>query len=257
MMMKDALRYYLLNPSGYHCVYAVGADRWRHISTPAVGKKEQKNQTDLVELLAALAASNFLVSWQPPDPSKPTEHPELYVLHRGEEGAFHWSDVPEAERIKPKMACFTRFAFLYLSDFAPLLEKSASKPIDQVWFKNLVQDAGINPASAQFQEQVAALKAFCTEYLQWWDHLHQGSGTGLNLVQSSAFAGGHFDRNAFPTLVVGERYPASRDQAVKQLHGERREQKSDLSGLGYFARALERVTRNFKDTNYATNVAGR
>jgi hypothetical protein len=242
MMMKDALRYYLLNPSRYQCIYAIGADKWRHLENAAVGKEKQRNQSDLVEFLAALAASNFLVTWQPPDSGENGHGPALYVLHREKEGEFNWSDVPEQERIKPKLAAFTRFCFLYVNDFYPELAKAAHQRIGATWFTRHVQHAGVNPATAEFQEQASSMRDFCREFLRWLVDLHHGGGMALNLVHANAFAQYPFVDEAFPTLIVGDRYRSTAKQVVQQVAGLPLEHRPDLSGFGHFVHALAAVT---------------
>ncbi len=243
MMMKDALRYYVLNPSRYQCVYAIGADRWRHLENAAVGKEKQRNQSDLVEFLAALAASNFLVTWRPADPAENgAAGPELYVLHRERESEFNWSDVPEQDRIKPKLAAFTRFCFLFLHDFYPELEKAVRPGKHGAWFARHITDMGVNPASAEFQEQAASMRDFCRAFLGWWIDLHSRAGLALNLVHANAFGQGQFVDDAFSTLIVGDRYRSSAPQVVRSIAGLPVEHKPDLSGFGHFVQALATAT---------------
>ena len=242
MMMKDALRYYVLNPSRYQCVYAIGTDKWRHLENAAVGKEKQRNQSDVVELLAALAASNFLVSWQPPATGENGQGPALYVLHRGSESQFNWSDVPEQARVKPQLAAFTRFCFLYLKDFYPELEKARQPGKRATWFARNIDQAGVSSTTAEFQEQASSLRDFCREFLKWWVDLHHGSGMTLNLVNASAFGTMPFVDEAFQTLIVGDHYRSSAKDVVKKVAGSLPQHKPDLSGFGHFVQALASVT---------------
>ena len=241
MMMKDALPYYALNPSRYQCVYAIGADRWRHIPGAAVGKAKQRNPADLVEFLAALAASNFLVTWSPSAGAE-NGNPTLYVLHREGESTFTWTDVPEKDRIKPKLAAFTRFCFLFLSDFEPELRKAAHGHLKATWYGKQIQPAGVNPSTAEFQNQVKGLGDFCRAFLGWWVDLHNGGGLGIDLVHAGAFSHQPFTQEAFPTLITGDRYGFDSRRAVQQVAATPFERKPNLTGLGHFVNALVGVS---------------
>ena len=238
MMMKDALRYYVLNPSRYQCVYAMGADKWRHLDNPAVGKEKQRNQSDLIEFLAALAASSFLVTWQPPAAGENGHGPALYVLHRENEAEFNWSDVPEQARVKPRLAAFTRFCFLYLKDFYPELAKAQAPGKRATWFTRNIEQAGVTSTAAEFQEQATLLRDFCREFLKWWVDLHQGAGMPLHLVHANAFGSEPFVDEAFQTLIVGDRYRSSAKDVVKKVAGSLPEHKPELSGFCHFVQAL-------------------
>ena len=198
MMMKDALPYYALNPSRYQCVYAIGADKWRHIPKAAVGKAEQKNPPDLIEFLAALAASNFLVTWNPSGGPHDGHGPELFVLHREQESVFTWNDIPESHRIRPQLAAFTRFCFLFLNDYEPQLRKAADGHLKATWYGTQVRPAGVNPKSAEFQNQVRDLANFCHAFLRWWADLHDGAGLSIDLVHASALRQWPFTGCRFP-----------------------------------------------------------
>ncbi len=247
MMMKDALRYYSANSSRYQCVYAVGSDSWRHVKTAAVGKEMQNNEADLVEFLAALAASHFLVSWQPSADTRINTQadavkPDLYVLHREHAKEFHWTDIPEQARIKPQLAAFTRFCFLFLSEFAPKLESGS--PEGQAWFQDHIKNASVTHTSAEFQGQVASLKAFCSQFLRWWSDLHRDSGLGLKLISTDAFDGGKYYEAKFRTMVTGEVFRSSAKEAKQAIPRVEQEHKSQqLSGLGHFVKALAEVTK--------------
>ncbi|MBV9269403.1 MAG: hypothetical protein JO061_24755 [Acidobacteriaceae bacterium] len=242
MMMKDALRYYQLNPSGYQCVYAIGADKWRHVPTPAVGKAEQKNPADLVEFLAAVAASHFLVTYQPAPASQNGHGPKLFVLHRGQEAAFQWADVPEHDRLKPKLAALTRFCFLFLNDYEQELQKAAKGHLKPTWYVRHIQAADVNPSTSEFQNQVKALGDFCRAFLRWWVDLQNNAGLAINLAHTSAFTQRPFVDEAFSTLITGERYGLTSKQAVQKVAGLPFERQPDLIGLGHFVHALATAT---------------
>lgn len=242
MMMKDALHYYLLNSSRYSCVYAIGADKWRHLETAAVGKEKQRNQSDLIEFLAALAASNFLVTWQAPAPGEDDHDPALYVLHREKESEFNWSDLPEQARVKPQLAAFTRFCFLYLKDFYPELDMARHGGKRATWFARMIEGAGVTPTDANFQEQASSLREFCAEFLKWWVDLHQGAGMQLNLVQTNAFRDKQFVDQAFQSLIVGDRYRIGAKDVLKKVAGSLPQHKPDLIGFGHFVQTLASVT---------------
>jgi hypothetical protein len=238
MMMKDALPYYAQNPSRYQCVYAIGADKWRHIPTAAVGKAAQKNPADLVEFLAALAASHFLVTWNPPAAAQNGHGPELFVLHREKEAVFTWTDIPEHDRIKPHLAAFTRFCFLFLNDYEPELRKAAAGHLKATWYGKQIQPAGVNPTGAEFQNQVRDLATFCGAFLHWWSDLHEGAALSVDLVHASALRQWPFTDAAFPVLITGERYAQNSAQVLKKVAGMPFERKPNLSGLGHFVEAL-------------------
>jgi hypothetical protein len=243
MMMKDALPYYVLNRSRYQCVYAIGADKWRHLPNSAVGKAEQKNPADLVEFLAALAASNFLVTWNPAAAAGQNgQDPILYVLHREKDNSFGWADIPEAGRIKPQLAAFTRFCFLYIQDFEPELQRAARGHLKATWYSRHVQAAGVNPATAEFQDQVKAMGEFCRLFLRWWVDLHDNAGLTVELAHPGAFSHYPFVDEAFPTLITGERYTLTAKQVVQKLAGAPFEHKPDLAGFGHFVQALASVS---------------
>jgi hypothetical protein len=242
MMMKDALRYYQMNASGYECVYAIGADKWRHVPTPAVGKAEQKNPADLVEFLAAVAGSHFFLTYQPPPAAQNGHGPTLFVLHRGQEAVFNWTDIPEHDRIKPKLAAFTRFCFLFLNDYEQELHKAARGHLKATWYAKHIQAAGVNPTTSEFQNQVKALGDFCRAFLRWLVDLHSNAGLGINLAHTSAFTQRPFVDDAFSTLITGERYAMTAKQAVQKAAGLPFERQPDLIGLGHFVHALAAAT---------------
>ena len=244
LMMKDALDYYALNPSRYQCVYAIGADRWRHQPRSAVGKAEQLNPSDLTEFLAALAASNFYITWQP-DEAGDGKGPALYVMHRAGENTFSWNDFPERDRIKPLLASFTRFSFLYLSEFYEALRRAEeSRDIRRsAWYRNLIERAGVNLHDHQTQTRMNALARFCHKFLQWWTELHGNAGVAPELVDTTAFSGNQFHEDRFPSLIPGQKWNRTAKDAVVDIAKLPHHNMPNLSGFGHFVHALATVSR--------------
>ncbi len=245
LMMKDALDYYTLNPSRYQCVYAIGSDKWRHQPVSAVGKAEQRNPSDLTEFLAAIAASNFYVTWQPDEAGANGKSPALYVAHRAHANTFTWDDVPEHSRIKGPLAAFTRFSFLYLSEFFEALRKAeTSKDIRRsAWYRNLIERANVDVHDAQIHGRIVALAKFCNKFLQWWTELHGSAGVAPDLIDIAAFSGGHYREDRFPHLISGEKHHRSAKDVVVDVAKRPYINLPNLTGFGHFVHALDAVSR--------------
>ena len=129
-----------------------------------------------------------------------------------------------------------------MSDFEPELQKAAHGHLKATWYGKQIQPAGVNPSTAEFQSQVKTLGDFCRAFLRWWIDLHNNPGLGIDLVHTGAFGHLPFTQEAFPALIVGERYLLDSKRAVQHIAAVPFERKPNLTGLGHFISALSTVS---------------
>ena len=244
LMMKDALEYYQRHPGRYDRVYVIGADEWREQPKAAVGREDQRNPANLVEFLAAVAASNYYETWVPPEQQENGRTPTIAILHRGGARQFTWSDLPESGRLKPLLGRLTRFSFLYLAKFHKLLESAPrDKSIrNQTWFRHHIEGAGVRVNDPAFAEQIELLQRFCRLLLLWWDEIHQPGGIEAQLVNTYGFRDDRFPASNYSSL-MREPHGTGRnmDDALRAVGQAPMEEGHGIAGLGAFVNALYKV----------------
>lgn len=226
LMMKDALEYYERHPGRYDRVYVIGSDEWREQPVAAVGRQGQNNPANIVELLAAIAASDYYEVFSPSRSILADRKPSLAVLHRSSPTKFQWNDIPDNSRLKPLFRALTRFSFIYLKVFCALLKQAEHDRTvrGQAWYRHHVDAAG--RTSIVRPHEVELLERFCGLHLSWWEEIHQPGGIEVDLLHNDGFRN---DTRTHEGIV--------REMGKPQSHGD------GTAGMRSFIPALYRVCR--------------
>lgn len=184
---KSALDYYnknnLLGPV-FTSIYMVGENDLSEVKKFSLGSKDQKNEANIVEMYAALAAFDFF--------NKQTydTRGEVPMIGRKEEDRITWDDLPDVcveGTLKDKMATYIRFLYAYRWNVLESLRKIAQdESYDKyvAWYKDLVKKAGGIDVyhDKEMMERFESLGEYAEHFFAWMHDIIQSSPRHVELV---------------------------------------------------------------------------
>lgn len=178
---RAALNYYHDHLSGvYENLYVLGCDQGRELGNQyCAGGSQQNNPPHVVEMLAALAATEFLKGEAAQHlPGAPLDARVLVMAGREEVAAtplrFAWEDVPQTNDVRAKFGIFERMCLAFNNLLSPQLQRHFANPNERVpW----IADLGLN---ADDRASLESFSRFCTGFLNWTRNLHD-EHNGLNM----------------------------------------------------------------------------
>jgi hypothetical protein len=193
---EAALRYYGSRPQEFDVVYLLGNQQLSPVKKFSIGRNTQCNDPHFIELYAALAGREFLLT--PPAAEK-----KVVLMNRENQGTLTWKDIPEIDipdmqNVKAEMVKATRFAFAWLSNIAPELKKARDLGekkfrirVGTSWFVKFFpapkgisgggNRLGVDFNDAEQQEAMEKITDWCEDYLRWLEHIHESSGENIQL----------------------------------------------------------------------------
>lgn len=185
---EAALRYYVTQArETFDTVFLLGNENFSKV-TFSIGKNSQRNDPHFLELYGALAARHFFLN------SAELEE-KVVLIGREQIGRLTWADLPDRTEIKPSLANGTRFAYSWLSEFAPelddVLKRKDSKLVLAPWLRPFFptdgRGDGVSRLSApEQQDALKSISAWCQDYLTWLYRLHQIEGEQIQLFNTQA-----------------------------------------------------------------------
>lgn len=183
---KSALDYYskndLLGPV-FTSIYMVGDNDFANVKHFSLGAKDQKNEANIVELYAALAAFDFFNKEQYERGTTPMVGREL-------EKKITWDDLPNVchqDTVKHKMMVYIRFLYTYrwdVLDFFRRVVEDAKYEKHVTWYKKLVKKAGgidVTHDSAMM-EKFQNLGDYAEQFFSWMNDIIHNSPRKIELV---------------------------------------------------------------------------
>jgi hypothetical protein len=189
---KSALDYY--NKSDmlgnvFTSIYMVGDNDLTEVKKFSLGSNDQKNEANIVEMYAALAAFDFLNKNDYADFSTP-------MIARGDDKAdtIAWEDLPNIcveGNLKDKLGTFMRFLYVYQNGVLKYLHKCSMDQHEAkyvAWYKDLVQKAGKIDVynDRQIMDEFNALGEFSVAFFAWMKDVIDNPNRKIELVNKQA-----------------------------------------------------------------------
>ncbi len=223
---KAALKYYSERENLFDTTYFVGDSVMTAVKEFSVGSANQRNEAHVVELYAALAATDFF--------ARPINAPKIFkYICRHERDKFSWSDFPTSNE---QFVQFARFIFAYVHLIKPVMNDLISgeaKTYKYPWFVDLLDDVDLTAPD------VVNFNFYAEAFAAWLKQLETLSGREVFLIDSAMF-------EANPARLVDKKIFAAMDgtQSKLTLHEvwyrltEPFKLESTVKGFGKFLRRL-------------------
>ena len=223
---KAALKYYAERENLFDATYFVGDSVMTAVKEFSVGSANQRNEAHVVELYAALAATDFF--------ARPINAPKIFkYICRHEHDKFSWSDFPTSSE---RFVQFARFIFAYVHLIKPVMNdliSGAAKTYKYPWFVDLLDDVDLTAPD------VVNFNFYAEAFAAWLKQLETLSGREVFLIDSAMF-------EANPARLVDKKIFAAMDgtQSKLTLHEvwyrltEPFKLESTVKGFGKFLRRL-------------------
>jgi Tubulin like len=181
---EAALRYYQAQPI-FDSIYLLGDQEPASVAQFSIGKNTQKNDPHFIELYAALAARHFLTQ----DDLSP-----VVLLSRQDGQRITWEDIPDKAQVKTNLANTVRFAYLWLANLSPELDKGKSRikqfQKEAPWYSRFFKPQGLFLGGKGMpdlnedlqQDTIQCINAWSLSVLRWIYLMH-GSGGNNRSIQ--------------------------------------------------------------------------
>lgn len=187
---KSALDYYnknnLLGPI-FTSVYMVGDSDLAEVKKFSLGAKEQENESNIIEMYAALAAFDFFNRSE-------YDRGEVPMIGRAYPNDIIWDDLPNVcygsrESLKDKMGTYIRFLYAYRWTVLESLKKIESdESYDKyvAWYKDLVKKAGGIDVyhNKEVMSHFDSLGTYARNFFKWMNDIINSSPRNVVLVNS-------------------------------------------------------------------------
>lgn len=258
---QAALIHYAHVHPGYQHVYLLGApERTQTNDANAPGGQGQLNAPHYIEMIAALAASDFFASGSIDINTKELHFADS--LHNHSDLGVSWETLPAhplrsslREGWKKQLTVFTTFAFFYKNFLhEEFLNNGAYRPT--TWYKNNFRQLSLDGQEAGLNN----LYEFSNDYLKWLYQIGINSGERNRLFRWDRLQEENEQLQAdyIGSLLGGgasePRY--SKDgynQILSQLDAIRLDQVGTNSPVGLFIYLLYQAVTKFCEKNYAWN----
>lgn len=257
---EAALRYYgSQGQETFDTIYLLGNQNLSPVKVFSIGKNTQRNDPHFIEFYAALAARQFLLNTTP-------EQKTVVLMNRESLRNLTWKDIPEQKVVNSELVNATRFAFVWLSNIAPELDraknigvKNFQKSPEGFWFvkffpanslfsNNQKQTVDFN--DPEQQDAIEKITIWCQDYLRWLSQIHQCAGENIQLFNANHFSNKQLNHQHLSDLVIGlgdsrDKTQKSRDTVQKLKERLNPQAMSNLPKIGIFglAKALYLVCR--------------
>ena len=223
---KAALKYYSERENLFDATYFVGDSVMTAVKEFSVGSANQRNESHIVELYAALAAADFY--------SRPIKSPKIIkYICRHEQNKFSWADFPtNAERLVQ----FARFIFAYVHLIKPVLADLVSgnaKAYKYPWFVDFLEGVDVTAPD------VVNFNFYAEAFVSWLKQIETLAGREVFLINPALFESNParlVDKNLFAAM-DGDKNGVSLHEIFYRLTEPFRYD-STVKGFGKFLRRL-------------------
>ena len=183
---KAALKYYSLKDNVFNHMYFTGDSTMTPVKEFSPGASSQKNDAHIVELYAALAATDFFR--QPADGTRTFK----YICH-SQENKIAWNDFPslwEAEnggrefKFNSRFTQFTRFIFAYIHLIKPVLKDLVAgkrQAYQYPWFVDFLKGTELD------QTAIKNFEDYTESFITWLRQIETAQGRDISLIKYSMF----------------------------------------------------------------------
>lgn len=205
---KTALRYYnneKLLDDVFSSIYMVGDNELSDVKVFSLGAKEQKNESNIIELYAALAAFDFF------NKDKYTDTGVVPMIAHNDADSISWKDLPDVchdQTFKDKMAVYIRSLYAYRWYVLESLEKIAADETYEkqvAWYKDLVKkDGGIDVHNDKASmEEFESLGRYAERFFAWMNDIINSSHRNIELVNSKVCGPCEYDSDGKKKGIFG------------------------------------------------------
>jgi hypothetical protein len=224
---EAALRYYV-DRSGelFDTIYLLGNETTENVGF-SVGRGSQRNNPHFIELMAALAAKDFLFE---------DRMDSLMLLSRQKPGLVTWRDLPDWPNVKKSMASTVRLSYFWLSEILRELEQARYQGYSKFsklapWLDRYYDTGDRGESTFKFdashqQEAINTISSWCRDHLRWINDLHQCGSDRIELFKTESFGDldGQIRRDSLSDLIVDD----IRDQRTQRQDDDLANIKSGL-----------------------------
>ena len=184
---KAALKYYSQGKNDFDYMYFIGDSSPVNVSF-SIGGNEQRNNSHIVELYAALAAADFFAS-----EARAGQGTEYKYICRREELVYDWEDfrniVPDFQE---KFVQFARFIFAYNQLVAPIIKNPPQQNFfarlfsnkTPPWYVDLIKRPHVNI----FTDEVRCFERYSLAFCNWLKQIETLDGRQVSLIKPSFFS---------------------------------------------------------------------
>lgn len=196
MDTEAALRYYLTQSQPFDIVYLLGSPNQSEVEF-SLGKQTQRNPPHYIELYAGLAARHFI------NQRTIARNTMVSLISRESSEEITWKDLPEEEIVKERLSTAVRFAYVWLSNIEPELDRAKEVGVrrfqsEAPWFNRFFQPNVIGLGKLlnlsreelpdfndqKEQQAVTIVSDWCQSFLQWMIAIHQRRDESIELFRS-------------------------------------------------------------------------
>ena len=184
---KAALKYYSQGKNDFDYMYFFGDSSPINVSF-SIGGNEQRNNSHIVELYAALAAADFFAQ-----EARLDQGTEYKYICRNKEDVFGWEDfryiVP---KFQENFVQFARFIFAYNQLVAPIIKNPPKQSFFKrifsnstpPWYVDLIKRPNVNI----FTDEVRCFERYTLAFCTWLKQIETLDGRQVSLIKPSFFS---------------------------------------------------------------------
>jgi hypothetical protein len=241
LLKTEAALQYLADRGGdlFDTIYLLGNETTENANF-SIGRSSQRNSPHFIELMAALAAKDFLFE---------DRMDSVMLLSRQKAGLVTWQDLPDWPNVKKLMGSTVRLSYFWLSEIVKELEQAARVPgfnlftkqapwLDRYYDRGNRGESTFKLDTPNQQEAINTISLWCRDHLRWVNELHQCGSDRIELFKTESFGNlnGNVRHDSLSDLIVDD----IRDRRTKH-------QQDDLANI---KNSLD--NRSKKDINRGT-----
>ena len=183
---KAALKYYSQGDNDFDYMYFFGDSLPINVNF-SIGGNEQRNNSHIIELYAALAAADFFAQ-----EARHAQGTEFKYICRNNEKLFEWEDFLRlVPNFKEKFVQFARFVFAYNQLIAPIIKDPPKQGFIARLFSNKTPpwyvDLINRPKVDIDTNEVKSFERYTFTFCSWLKQIETLNGREVSLIKSSFF----------------------------------------------------------------------
>ena len=197
---KAALHYYQTKPLAFDDLYLLGDSLGQKVGQFSPGSRQQENRPHYIELVGALAATDFFATSAPP-----ADEPYRFLAAR-DSRQVGWQDLPATRDaaavgeqqglLRRRLTPLAAFAYAFLDYGLPTLDEKPLDGVPDAWhdahfypkkFLGLGRDKTRDPREAKSREALGYVADYLKRYLAWLAALDDGPDGVVRLADAERF----------------------------------------------------------------------
>ena len=267
---KAALHYYQTKPLAFDDLYLVGDSLGQNVGQFSPGARQQENAPHYIELVSALAATDFYAT-----PDAPLDEPRRFLAAR-EGKQVGWQDLPTTREegavgerqgvLRRRLTTLAAFAYAVLDYGLPTLDEKPLDGVPDAWHDahfypkkcmGLGRDKTRDPREARSREALGYVGDYLQRYLTWLAGLDESADGIVRLAEAERFMdkGGDLLRHDAHPHAVGaimrDRNQEKDFTAFLNVLNETQVGTESMSPSDTFINLFYEAAQRFAEDNYA------